>query len=173
MRMARGARLGAWGRGFAPLLLWLVLSALASAGVTAQDGAGALEGAGLTGEALDAQTRAVSAELRCPVCQGESIQDSPADLAVEMRAVVRDQLAAGRTPAEVKGYFVERYGEWILLAPPARGFNLLLYVLPFVLIVGGGVGLFLAARRWQGRSPAASAERAQRPVYVGPEEDEY
>jgi cytochrome c-type biogenesis protein CcmH len=129
----------------------------------------AQSGTPLAGEALEAQTRAVSSQLRCPVCQGESIQDSPADLAVEMKAVVRDQLAAGHTPDEVKAYFVARYGEWILLAPPARGFNLLLYVLPFVLFVGGGAGLFIAARRWQRRPGRA----AQVPAYVGVDEDEY
>jgi cytochrome c-type biogenesis protein CcmH/NrfF len=128
-------------------------------------------GAGLSGDALDAATRSVSAELRCPVCQGESIQDSPADLAVEMRAVVRDQLAAGRTPDEVKAYFVARYGEWILLAPPARGFNLVLYILPFVLLAGGGALLFVLVRRWQRRG--AATQPAQRPAYIGPDDDEY
>lgn len=115
---------------------------------------------------LEAQTRAVAAMLRCPVCQGESIQDSPADLAREMRAVVRDQLAAGRTPEEVKAYFVDRYGEWILLAPPARGFNLLLYVLPFAGLAAGGGALYVVARRWQRQTPALTSVPAS-------DEDEY
>lgn len=106
----------------------------------------------LTGEELDAETRAVASQLRCPVCQGESIQDSPADLAVEMRGVVREQLAAGRSPDEVKAYFVERYGEWILLAPPARGFNLVLYILPFAGLAAGALLVTLLARRWQART---------------------
>ncbi len=62
------------------------------------------------------------------MCQGESIQDSPAALAQEMKAIVREQLAAGRTPDEVKSYFVEKYGEWILLRPKARGWNVMVYV---------------------------------------------
>jgi cytochrome c-type biogenesis protein CcmH len=149
----------------APRALLLVCALFLAAAVPLH----AQSGTPLTGDALESQTRAVSSQLRCPVCQGESIQDSPADLAVEMKAVVRDQLAAGHTPDEVKAYFVARYGEWILLAPPARGFNLLLYVLPFVLFVGGGAGLFIAARRWQRRPGRA----AQVPAYVGVDEDEY
>ena len=97
---------------------------------------------------LDARVRAVSSELRCPVCQGESIEDSPAALAEEMRAVVREQLAAGRTPDEVKGYFVEKYGEWILLRPRARGWNMLVYVLPVATLLIGAAVIARATRRW-------------------------
>lgn len=97
---------------------------------------------------LDAAVRAVASELRCPVCQGESIQDSPSGLAQEMRAVVREQLAAGRTPDEVKRYFADKYGEWILLRPRARGWNVLVYVLPLVaLLLGAGI-VMRATRRW-------------------------
>ena len=98
--------------------------------------------------ALDARTREVAAELRCPVCQGESIQESPSELAQEMKSVVRDQLAAGRSPEEVKQYFVARYGEWILLRPTTTGFNAMLYVLPPILLIAGAVLVFLLARRW-------------------------
>ncbi|MEP6731002.1 MAG: cytochrome c-type biogenesis protein CcmH, partial [bacterium] len=75
--------------------------------------------------ALEARTSAVAAELRCPVCQGLSIQDSPSELAQSMRSLVRDQLADGKSPDQVKAYFVSKYGEWILLAPKAHGFNVL------------------------------------------------
>lgn len=98
--------------------------------------------------ALEAQVRAVASELRCPVCQGESIQDSPAALAQEMRAIAREQLAAGRTPDEVKAYFVDKYGEWILLRPRARGWNMLVYVLPLVAILIGVAVIVRATRRW-------------------------
>ncbi len=79
---------------------------------------------------------AVASQLRCPVCQGESIQESPAELAKEMRQVVREQLAAGRSSEEVKAYFVSKYGEWILLEPKAHGANLTVYLLPFVHVAG-------------------------------------
>jgi cytochrome c-type biogenesis protein CcmH/NrfF len=97
---------------------------------------------------LDRQVKEVSSELRCVVCQGLSIQDSPSTLAQEMRAVVREQIAAGRTPDQVKSYFVERYGEWVLLRPKASGVNLIVYVLPIAMIVGGAAFVFLKARAW-------------------------
>jgi cytochrome c-type biogenesis protein CcmH/NrfF len=98
--------------------------------------------------ALEARTTAVASTLRCPVCQGESIQDSPSDLARQMRAVVRDKLRAGETPDEVKAYFASKYGEWILLEPTMKGLNIMLYAIPVLLVVGGlGLVAFLV-RRW-------------------------
>lgn len=107
-------------------------------------------------DALERLTREVSLELRCPVCQGESIQESPAELAQEMKGVVREQLAAGKTPDEVKEYFVARYGEWILLRPKTTGVNALLYWLPPLVLVAGGGVVMLLARRWIGASRAAT-----------------
>lgn len=101
-----------------------------------------------TDSALEARTSAVASQLRCPVCQGLSIQDSPSDLSRSMRAVVRDQLAQGKSPEEVKAYFVSKYGEWILLEPKASGFNLLAYAVPLLVVIGGGVVILLAVRRW-------------------------
>lgn len=98
--------------------------------------------------ALDAQTRAVASTLRCPVCQGESIEDSPSDLSKQMRAVVRDRLRSGETPDQVRAYFVSRYGEWILLEPTMTGLNILLYVIPVLLVVGGLVLVAFLVRRW-------------------------
>ena len=102
--------------------------------------------------ALESRTSAVASQLRCPVCQGLSIQDSPSELAQSMRAVVRDQLAAGKSPDEVKAYYVSKYGEWILLAPKPSGFNLLAYLLPVLVVLGGGLFIALAVRRWTGGS---------------------
>ncbi len=97
---------------------------------------------------LEARTRELASTLRCPVCQGLSILDSPSPLAQEMRAVVRDQLRAGRTPEEVKAYFVSKYGEWILLQPEPHGFNLAVYILPVVMLLGGAVLIAVLARKW-------------------------
>lgn len=107
--------------------------------------------------ALDAQTAAVSSQLRCPICQGESIQDSPSSLAQEMRGIVRQRLAAGETPAQVKAYFVSKYGEWILLDPRAHGFNLVLYAAPYVLLAGGLVLVVVAVKKWTGSGKSAEA----------------
>src|SRR5262245_29092657 len=79
----------------------------------------------------------VAAQLRCVVCQNLSVADSPSEMAGQMRAIIRERLAAGESPAEVQRYFVERYGEWILLSPPRRGFNLLVWLLPLVAVVVG------------------------------------
>lgn len=119
----------------------------------------------LSDEVIDALARDVSAELRCPVCQGLSIQDSPVELAQQMRGVVREQLAEGRSPEEVKAYFVERYGEWVLMRPPARGFNLAVYVLPGLALVGGVLLVVVLTRRWAGRGPGESTAS-------GPPDDE-
>ena len=98
--------------------------------------------------ALEARTSEIAATLRCPVCQGESIQDSPAELAQEMRGVVRDQLRAGKSPDEIRAYFVQRYGEWILLEPKMTGLNVLLYAFPVILVAGGVVLVVVLVRRW-------------------------
>lgn len=104
---------------------------------------------------LELRTRAVAAELRCAVCQGISIEESPSALAREMRDLVKEQLRAGRTPAEVKEYFVAAYGEWILLSPKPRGLNLVLYIAPVLLLLGGIVGIVILVRRWTGAAPPA------------------
>jgi cytochrome c-type biogenesis protein CcmH len=121
---------------------------------------------------LEAQVREIAMQLRCPVCQGLSVGDSPSELATEMRTLIREQLQQGKTPAQVLEYFAQRYGEWILLAPPKRGFNLIIWVLPFVLLPIGAAAVYLGARRWvrgtaAGESPppqldATYAERLQR-----------
>ena len=108
--------------------------------------------------ALDAATRSLASQLRCPVCQGLSLQDSPSELAQQMRDVVRQQLQDGKTPDQIKDYFVARYGQWILMAPPAAGFNWLVYSLPFVVLVVGGAMLVVLVRRWTRPSHGGSIQ---------------
>ena len=103
---------------------------------------------------LERRTSEIASELRCPVCQGVSVEDSPTDLARQMRATVRDQLAAGRSEDEVRQYFIDRYGEWILLEPKASGFNLLVYVLPWLVVLAGLGIIVVAVRRWTRPLPA-------------------
>ncbi len=97
---------------------------------------------------LEARTAAVASTLRCPVCQGESIQDSPAELAQQMRAVVKERLRAGESPEQIQAYFMSKYGEWILLEPRRTGLNLLLYALPIALVIGGLVLVAVLVKRW-------------------------
>ncbi len=94
----------------------------------------------------------VASQLRCVVCQNLSVADSPSETANQMRAIIRERLAAGESPQQVRAYFVEKYGDWILLSPPKSGFTLLVWVVPFV---GLGIGLVLVmvvVRRWS-RAP--------------------
>lgn len=106
--------------------------------------------------ALERRTTAIASQLRCVVCQGLSIQDSPSELAQQMRGVVKEQLAAGKGEAEVVDYFVSKYGEWVLLSPRPEGFNLVAYVLPVAFLVGGVIAVIVAVRRWSA-PPAAEA----------------
>ncbi|MBI1727229.1 MAG: cytochrome c-type biogenesis protein CcmH [Candidatus Rokubacteria bacterium] len=106
---------------------------------------------------VDEQTvHEVASQLRCVVCQSLSVADSPSETANQMRAIVRERLAAGDSREQVLAYFVEKYGDWILLSPPKSGFTLLVWVVPFVAL---GIGLVLVAvvvRRWS-RPPQGAA----------------
>jgi cytochrome c-type biogenesis protein CcmH len=100
---------------------------------------------------IDDQTRAIAQELRCVVCQNLSVADSPSEMAQQMRGVVREQLQAGKTSQQVKDFFVSKYGEWVLLAPTTQGFSLLVWVLPFVVLIAGvACGLWFI-RRWSAK----------------------
>jgi cytochrome c-type biogenesis protein CcmH len=100
------------------------------------------------------QVYAVASELRCVVCQNLSVADSPSEMANQMRAIVRERLAAGDSPAQVRQYFVDRYGDWILLAPPRRGFTLLVWVVPYVGVLLGIALVAVLVTRWTRRRPA-------------------
>ena len=97
---------------------------------------------------LEEQTRQIAAELRCVVCQNLSVADSPSEMAQQMRAVVRDQLQAGKTPEEVREFFVSKYGEWVLLKPKRTGFSAILWILPYVVLILGVIIALWVVRRW-------------------------
>lgn len=118
---------------------------------------------------VEDRVREIASELRCVVCQNLSVADSPSDLAKEMRNLVRELVQKGMSREEIDAYFVSRYGEFVLLAPPKRGFNLLVWGLPFLAIAVGSGAVYLVARRWAEQAPArrpkidpAYAERVQR-----------
>ena len=93
----------------------------------------------------------ISAELRCPVCQGLSVQDSPSETARSMRALVVQRVAEGKTDDEIRAEFRASYGDWILLSPPLLGASGLIWLVPLVAIA---VGAWLASRR--ARAPATT-----------------
>lgn len=105
--------------------------------------------------ALEARAREISKDIRCLVCQNESIDDSNADLARDLRIIVRERLVAGDSNAEVKQYLVDRYGEYVLLTPPMKLETLLLWGGPFVFVVIGVVAVLVWFR---GRAPSPSAD---------------
>jgi cytochrome c-type biogenesis protein CcmH len=96
---------------------------------------------------LEARARALSQQLRCMVCQNQSIDDSEAPLARDLRLLVRERLAAGDSDRQVIDFLVSRYGEFVLLKPPFEWHTALLWALPPGLLVIGGVALVVLARR--------------------------
>ena len=129
---------------------WLVTAALLSLSLAAAPAVAQSPDSG-----LEAKVRDVAASLRCPVCQNLSIEDSPSQLARDMKQVVRQRLAAGETPDEVRRYFISRYGEWVLTKPRAAGVNLSVWLLPLVALLGGAVVVWTAVRRWVRQGDAA------------------
>jgi cytochrome c-type biogenesis protein CcmH len=108
----------------------------------------------LADPAAEAQAQALMRQLRCVVCQHESIGESNADVAIEMRALVRERIAEGESPEEVRAWMVGRYGDWISFAPPARADTALLWAAPLLFL---GVGALLARglfRRRRGEDAA-------------------
>ncbi len=109
---------------------------------------------------VEQQTHDIAAELRCPVCQNLSVADSPSELAQEMRALVREQVEQGKSPEEIRKFFVSKYGDWVLLAPPAKGFSLVLWVLPGVAALCGLILVVFALRRWAKKKAIRPADAA-------------
>jgi cytochrome c-type biogenesis protein CcmH len=115
---------------------------------------------------LDRQTREVAGALMCPVCQNLSAADSPSELAEQMRQVVRTKLAAGESREQILTYFVDRYGEEVLIDPPKRGFNLFIWIVPPLLLAGFGLVVWTTVRRWRTRAHIGSAAVAANDRYA-------
>ncbi|MEE8299215.1 MAG: cytochrome c-type biogenesis protein [Thermodesulfobacteriota bacterium] len=94
-------------------------------------------------KSIDDQVKEISYLLMCPVCQGQSVGESNSNLAHDMRDIIRKQLEEGKSKEEILAYFVNSYGESILASPPPKGINWLLWLLPGVAIVFGGLGIIL------------------------------
>jgi len=92
--------------------------------------------------------KALVDELRCPTCQGLSVKDSEAGFSVSIRNKAEEMVRQGYSDDEIRGFFVKRYGEWILRAPPKEGFNLILWALPGAAILFGLWMVFMKSRRW-------------------------
>jgi len=114
----------------------------------------------LSDPALEARARTLSRELRCVVCQNQSVDDSQAEVAHDIRRAVRERLVAGDTDKQVLDYMVARYGDYVLLDPPFKARTLLLWLGGPAVLLLGAAGIWLAARRKQAApAPLSEAER--------------
>ncbi|HET6465996.1 MAG TPA: cytochrome c-type biogenesis protein [Nitrospiria bacterium] len=104
---------------------------------------------------IDLQVREVAKTLRCTICQNESIWESQAELAQQMRDLIKERLLKGESPDQVRAYFLSRYGDYILLTPQKSGMNWILWAGPFVLLAGGGALLYRTVSRWVAQTAAA------------------
>lgn len=125
----------------AAVLAWIALASMALA---------VLPDEILTDPVLEARARHISGQLRCLVCQNQSIDDSDADLARDLRVLVRERLTAGDSDSEATQYIVERYGEFVLLQPVLGLHTILLWSAGPLLLLMGGTAVLIAARRRQG-----------------------
>ncbi len=121
----------------------------------------------VAGQSSEADVRRVASQLRCVVCDHQSVAESNAELATQMREVIREQQAAGRTDPEIIQFFVERYGDTILYAPPRRGFSLLAWWVPVIVLLAGAAG---AVGFWRQRQRSQSAQPSPAALPVSPQE---
>jgi len=118
----------------------------------------------LADPALEARARAITTELRCLVCQNQSIDDSDASLAKDLRVLVREKLKEGMSDAQVREFVHARYGDFVLLRPPVKPGTLLLWAAPLVALLAGAAAIWMAARRRAGfpATPAKALSEEER-----------
>jgi cytochrome c-type biogenesis protein CcmH len=109
---------------------------------------------------LEARARAISQDLRCVVCQNQTIDDSDAELAHDLRVLLRERLLKGDTDEQAKAFIVKRYGSYVLLKPPFRPETLLLWLGPLLVLITGGTGaaLYMARRKPRADLPLSPEE---------------
>jgi len=118
--------------------------------------------------ALEARARGLSQTLRCMVCQNESIDESNAPLARDLRILVRERIQRGDSDAEVRQFLVARYGEFILLTPQFGARTILLWAAPVLVLLAGGIGVFVALRRRRpAPAPLSDAEKRRLAALLG------
>ena len=113
---------------------------------------------------VEERTREIASQLRCVVCQNLSVADSPSEMAQQMRAIVREQVEAGRTAEQINDFFVSKYGEWVLLKPKTTGVAALLWILPYVVLVAGVIAALLFVRRIAARNKLIKEATARAPI---------
>lgn len=130
------------------ILFFLMLMAATGSPVTAQTPApAAAVGDSFADPAMERRARNMQRQLRCLVCQGESIDESGSPLAGDLRRLVREQMAAGKTDREIQDFLVARYGDFILMKPPVQPNTWLLWLTPFVVLGGAGAVAWVTVKK--------------------------
>jgi cytochrome c-type biogenesis protein CcmH len=137
---------------------------------------GLAQEAQLADPALEQRARDLGREIRCVVCQSQSVADSDADIAQELRVLIREQIAAGRSDQEIRDYLVARYGDFVLFDPPFKASTYVLWIGPFAILVLAAIGVAIFFRR-RVEEPARARElsadehsRVKRLLHDGPED---
>ena len=148
MSLSVGRNISPWS--LCAICLALILTLFVAHTVHGQDGS----------DDLEREAQAIDKMIMCPVCPAETIDQAQVEISFQMRAVIREMLAEGRTREDILDYFVDRYGADILAAPPKSGTNLLAWILPIVGAACGLVGVYLVIRAMTGRQRPATASAA-------------
>lgn len=122
--------------------------------------------------AKEAMARVLMKDIRCLVCQNQSIEDSNADLAKDLRQIVRERIALGDSPDNVRSYLVDRYGDWVLLEPPVKSSTYFLWASPFIFLCAVGAMLFARRTKTVVQKPLSADEQAELEVLLSDSRDE-
>jgi cytochrome c-type biogenesis protein CcmH len=151
------------------VMAWLAIAPLWIAPGLAQE-------AQLADPALEQRARDLGREIRCVVCQSQSVADSDADIAQELRVLIREQIAAGKSDQEIRDYLVARYGDFVLFDPPFKASTYVLWIGPFAILLFAAVGVAIFFRR-RAEEPVRARElsadehsRVERLLHDGPED---
>jgi cytochrome c-type biogenesis protein CcmH len=106
-------------------------------------------------EVTDDEVNAVAKQLYCPICENTPLDVCPTQACKDWRELIRQQLSEGQTEEQIIDYFVANYGPQVLAEPPAKGFSTLVWILPVVVLIGGGIALWRLLRQWQNRPAPA------------------
>ena len=122
---------------------------------------------------LELQAQGLNEAIMCPVCPGESIDQSRNPLAIQMRGIVVDKLEQGWSGDQIKDFFVERYGPSVLLSPPREGFSLAVWVVPPIVLIGAGISLYLVLKLMRGPRTVQPRRLEETEQLTDDERDEY
>jgi cytochrome c-type biogenesis protein CcmH len=120
---------------------------------------------------LEARARGIEGKLMSPCCMANTLSEHHSGIALKMRSEIRSMLREGRSEQEILDHYVAEYGELVLAAPVPRGFNLTVYILPFLLLIFGSAGVFVMALRWS-RLRSAQEPRGTEPPAIDPRDAE-